>query len=147
MKIKSILSITFCLLISASVLTQNYSEKLLVKYSHEEIENLKKENFFEYELLNYFVEKGYKIIDMPDKEIDYVDLKKIDSETGEVVPGYIISETDLIDFNPLRFNCIYDETQRMYYKAGNTGKLIIVPTVADLNNKIDNLNRIKGINR
>lgn len=132
------------MLFTTFAFSQNYSQKLLVKYTESEIDNLQKQNQSEFDLINFFVTDGYNIVDMPDKPIDYVELKKIDPKTGEIIEGEIITDTDLDNFNPLEYNCFPDARKRGYYKAGNTGKLIIVPTRPALKNRIENKKRINN---
>jgi hypothetical protein len=137
MKRKNLFLLMMALFIAANVFSQDYNEKLLVKYSDEEIQNLKAENQNEFELLNYFVENGFRIIEMPDKPIDHKELIKIEDGSKE------ISSSDLAGFNPLEYeNCIYG-SERQYFKAGNTGKLVIIPKVSRLRNEIENIKRIE----
>ncbi|MGC9332365.1 MAG: hypothetical protein ACP5DZ_10900 [Bacteroidales bacterium] len=137
MKLKKLLFIVVALFFVSSAFSQDYSQKLLVKYSDEEIQNMKANNPNEFELLNYFVENGFHIIDMPDKPIDYKELVKIDDATKE------ITDSDLVGFNPLEYEaCIYG-SERQYFKAGNTGKLVIIPKASQLRNQIENIKRIE----
>ncbi len=129
--------VILAVIIAASGFSQSFNEKLLVKYSHDEIQQLKADNPNEFELLNYFVENGFRIIDMPDKPIDHKELIKIEDGSKE------ISSSDLAGFNPLEYeNCIYG-SERQYFKAGNTGKLVIIPKVSRLRNEIENIKRIE----
>ncbi|HKK69029.1 MAG TPA: hypothetical protein VJ946_12490 [Bacteroidales bacterium] len=144
MKTKKIGLALVVMLFTTLAFSQNYSPKLLVKYTESEVESLKQDNLQEFELINYFVTEGYNIIDMPDKPIDYVELKKIDPKTGDIMEGEFITDADLDNFNPLEYNCTPDAMKRGYYKAGNTGKLIIVPTRPALKNRIENKKRINN---
>ena len=123
--------------------SQDYSEKLLIKYESSEIDQMKSQNAWDLELLSFFVEEGYYFIDMPDKEIDYIELQRVDPKSGSIISGYSISEKDIEDFNPLNFNCMFDEYKNRYYKVGNTGKLLVVQPAHVLANKIDNKKRIQ----
>ncbi|MDA3819211.1 MAG: hypothetical protein PF590_01870 [Candidatus Delongbacteria bacterium] len=137
MKRNKLLFIFAAMVMAISGFSQDYNEKLLVKYSGEEIQNLKAENPNEFEFLNYFVENGFRIIDMPDKPIDHKELIKIENESKQ------ISSSDLVGFNPLEYkDCIYG-SERQYFKAGNTGKLIIIPKASQLRNQIENMKRIE----
>jgi hypothetical protein len=123
--------------------SQDYSEKLFVKYESSEIEQMKSQNAWDLELLSFFVEEGYYFVDMPEKPIDYITLQRVNPKTGELVSGYNISEKDIEDFNPLNYNCMFDEYKNRYYKVGNTGKLLVVQPAHVLANKIDNKKRIQ----
>ncbi|MEA3448364.1 MAG: hypothetical protein U9Q98_07955 [Bacteroidota bacterium] len=137
MKLKKLLLIPVALFMVSSAFSQDYNQNLLVKYSDEEIQNLKADSPNEFELLNYFVENGFHIIDMPDKPIDHKELVKIDGATKEITPS------DLVGFNPLEYEgCIYG-SERQYFKAGNTGKLIIIPRTSQLRNQLENIKRIE----
>lgn len=134
---KKMIIVLLTFFIGANVFSQDYNEKLLVKYAEDEIKTLKKENPQEYELLNYFVENGFRIIDMPDKPIEHKELIKIEDESKQ------ITSSDLSGFNPLEYkDCIYG-SERQYFKAGNTGKLIIIPKASRLRNEIENRKRIE----
>jgi hypothetical protein len=96
----------------------------------------------DYEVLEYFVDKGFYFVEMPDKAIDYEELKKVNPQTGEVIEDYFITEADLVDFNPLEWNCEIKVDRTGYYKAGNTGKLLIVYQLSKIENRVENEKRI-----
>lgn len=127
--------------ISTICFSQEFNQNLLVKYDKQELESLKTNSKEYFELLNYYVTDGFYFIDMPDKPIDYKELKKIDSRTGEVDETYVITERDMENFNPLEYNCEYHAFKNSYYKLGNTGKLLIIPSKSDFNIAIDNKKR------
>jgi len=130
-----------------SLFSQNYNEKLLVKYTDKELSQMQKENPTQLDVLDYFVTEGYTIVDMPDKPIEYIELAKVNPKTGQVDSDYQITMTDLESFNPFEFNCMFDSGKPMYYKVGNTGKLIIVESYFRLQNKAENKKRIENLNR
>jgi hypothetical protein len=140
-KFKLLAILLFVFSANIVVFSQSYNSKLLVKYDSQTLAKMEQKNNAQFELLEYFVDNGFNFIDMPDKEIQYIELEKIDPATGEVDDEYIITEADIKDFNPLEFNCIYNDMQRSYYKVGNTGKLLIIPTSSDLCNAIENKKR------
>jgi hypothetical protein len=113
---------------------------LLVKYDTETLNNIKSKNANEFELLCMFVDNACYFVDMPDKKIDFVELKKINPKTGLIIENYIITEKDLVNFNPLEYNCTLQGSSS-YYKVGTTGKLLIVPSDSDLRNALENKNR------
>jgi hypothetical protein len=102
---------------------------------------MKQQNSNEFEVLEYFVDRGFYFVDMPDKPIDFEELVKINPTTGETVYDFDLSTIDFDNFNPLEFNCEFKATQKGYYKVGNTGKLLIVKHRIDIENKIENEKR------
>lgn len=127
---------------SISLFAQNFNEKLLVKYDAESLTQMQQNNSGEFELVNYFVDKGCYFVDMPDKPIEYYELEKIDPVTGESDFSFDFNEFDFDNFNPLEYNCVFDQSRSNYYKVGNTGKLLIVLSRSDMENKIENEKRV-----
>lgn len=147
MNCKRILLLITAVLFVGSVFSQNYNEKLLVKYTDEELSQMQKENSAQLDVLDYFVTEGFNIVDMPDKPIEYMELAKVNPKTGQVDSDYQITMADLESFNPMKFNCMFDSGKSMYYKVGNTGKLIIVESYFRMQNKAKNKKRVKTLNR
>ncbi len=147
MKTKLLLPVMLLFVSFNFCLAQENNSKLLVKYSNDFLNKIKIENPKEYYKLNYFVEKGCYVQKMPDKPIETIDLKKVDPKTGYIIPDYQITEADLENFNPLEYN-IYSSAQRnTYYKAGNTGYIIIVQSVEDIDMAVENYMRINNIKK
>jgi len=144
---KRILLLIAAVLFVGSVFSQNYNEKLLVKYTDKELTQMQKENPKQFDVLNYFVTEGFNVVDMPDKPIEYMELAKVNPKTGQVDADYQFTMADLESFNPFEFNCMFDSGKSMYYKVGNTGKLIIVESYFRLQNKAENKKRVKNLNR
>jgi hypothetical protein len=142
MKSKLLFSVLAAMLLTINAFSQNFNEKLLSRYSKAELMELKTGNPEQLELLDFFVSEGFHIINMPDKPIDYIELKKIDTNTGIINHDYMITDADLENFNPLEYNCMYHATEKRFYKAGNTGKLIVVPTSSSMVNRVENKQRI-----
>jgi hypothetical protein len=142
MKTAKVFMILASIIMVGTVYSQNFNEKLLSRYSKAELMELKTGNPQQLELLDFFVSEGFHIINMPDKPIDYIELKKIDTNTGIINHDYMITDADLENFNPLEYNCMYHATEKRFYKAGNTGKLIVVPTSSSMVNRVENKQRI-----
>ncbi len=123
--------------------SRDYSPKLLEKYSYEELKQLETDSPEQFELLSYFVESGYYFMEMPEKAIQYEILKKVDLSTGKIDEGYVITEKDLNDFNPLSYNCNFKDLIRSYYKVGETGMLLVIPTTIELRIAIENKKRME----
>ena len=142
MKRANLLFVIVFVLGSFVINAQELNSKLMVKFDAETLENMKANNSMQYELLNYFVENGFYVIDMPEKPIEYIELKKINPLTGMIVNDYNVSLSDLTDFNPLEYNCMFEDYKNRYYKVGTTGKLIVVHAAANMNIAIENQNRL-----
>lgn len=147
MNIKKILILFAVVFVANSLIAQDYNEKLLVKYSDAELQEMRTADLQQYELLNFFVTEGFRIIDMPGKPIEYIELAKIDPVTKSVQYDYQITMADLENFNPLEYNCMFDGQRTLYYKVGNTGKLIIVEDYFRMKNKIENKKRVESLKR
>ena len=141
-KVKIFLLTVFVALASVSLFSQNVNSKLLVKFEQETLTEMKQQNSSEFEVLEYYVDRGFHFVDMPDKPIDFEELEKINPKTGETVYDFDLSTIDLDNFNPLEFNCEIKANQKGYYKVGITGKLLIVKHRVDIENKIENEKRI-----
>lgn len=128
-------------------MAQEINSKLFAKYDQEFLNELKTQNLKELYKLNYFVEQGCYVIEMPSKPIELIELKKINPKTGYIIPDYIITEEDLDDFNPLEYNIYRSALKNTYYKAGDTGYIIVVQSDADLDNAIENYMRVNNIKK
>jgi len=133
--------------IFTSGISQNVNQKLLVKHDKMSLEKIQRENPVEYEYLNMYVTESCFFVEMPNKTIDYLELKKINVETGEVIEGYVITERDLENFNPYEWNVQPLPDRNSYYKAGNTGKLLIVSSDFDIRNEAGNRVRVRNFNK
>ncbi len=125
--------------------SQTVDSKLLVKYDSQTLAGIKAENQDGYDFLSYFVESACYIIDMPDKPIDFIELERIDPKTGELSPNQVITEDDLDNFNPLEYNIKSELSVNSYYRAGDTGKIIVVPSHEGIQNAVENNKRISKI--
>ncbi len=139
--IKSMIFITL-LIMASNLCGQELNPKLLARYNSEALLEIKNSNSFQYEVLNYFVEEGFLITEMPEKEINYLELYKLNPETGDIDPSNTITESDLVNFNPMEFNCMYEQNKNRYYKAGNTGKIIIIHSLDDISIAVENRIRL-----
>ncbi len=126
-----------------SVITfaQEFNQKLLVKYDEATLTELKKNNSVEFEYLNLYVTRACSFKDMPDKDIKYTELKRIDINTGEVIEDYEVSEDDINNFNPFLYNIKLDYDWNTYYKVGNTGKMLLIWAEKDIRNEAGNIVR------
>lgn len=127
-----------------SIYSQNINEKLLVKYDAQKLETMKNNNPDGYYLLDYFVNKACYVIDMPDKPINYIELRRVNPGTGALAPNqsFTIDEVTSTSFNPLNYNIAYNFDTYNYYKVGETGKLIVVPSLNDLEQSAKNYQRL-----
>jgi len=108
------------------------NQKLYAKYDKAYLEKLQKENPEQLKKMNFFADHFGYIIDMPDKPIEHKDLIRLSDNSKN------ITLEELKDFNPYLYNCKNDLTRTTYYKIGNTGKLLIVRSLQDLNRMYDN---------
>lgn len=137
-KIKVLIVAVFAISISLTAVAQEYNAKLTVKYDVTKLNDLKQNHPDQLEVLNYFVDGGCYFIDMPAKKVDYKELQKVDPKTGEINYDHVITTNDLVDFNPMEYNCVYNDAIRNYYKVGDTGKLLVVPSESDFKIAIEN---------
>ncbi|MDD3686657.1 MAG: hypothetical protein PHE56_07815 [Bacteroidales bacterium] len=132
------LGVTYCF-------AQNANDKLLVKYSDQAITDMKVQDPEGYNFLEYFVSEACYVIDMPEKRIDFTELQRIDPLTGELSANQEITEEDLDNFNPLEYNIEYLTDQSRYYAAGNTGKIVVVPSYYTIKNAAENKERVSKL--
>lgn len=114
--------------------------KLKTKYSQEYLDKLQAENPDRMAFLNYYADNACYVIDMPDKPVTFLDLEKLDAEDGMEKE---ITQQDLVEFNMYKFNIIPSFKDTKYYKAGNTGKMIIVRPEKDVLRMFENAKRSK----
>lgn len=135
------LLIYFLIFTSIFAFSQGFNAKLLVKYDEKTLTELKNNNSVEFEYLNLYVTKACSFVIMPEKPINYIDLKKIDINTGETIENYIINEEDIKDFNPFLYNIKLNYDWNTFYKVGNTGKMLKVWAEKDIRNEAENIVR------
>lgn len=98
----------------------SFSNKLLEKYSAKELKNLSENNPDSFIVLNYAAEKGYYFMDIPSgKNISFTKIENV-------------SNQDLENFNPLKYNIEYFKEKQNYYILGDTGKLLVLMSVKSL---------------
>ncbi|MBN2683088.1 MAG: hypothetical protein JXR58_11310 [Bacteroidales bacterium] len=114
--------------------------KLKTKYSQEYLDKMLADNPDRMEFLNFYTDNTCYIVDMPSKPIDFIELEKLNSEPGMEKN---IEAKDLVNFNMYNFNIVPSLKDTKYYKAGNTGKLIIVRPENDVNRMYENSKRTK----
>jgi len=145
MKTKKIIFLFAFLLGFSYCFSQSVEEKLLLKYDSQTLSQIKATNPDEYEFLCYYAEKACYVIDMPEKRIAFTELKRIDPRTGELSANQEITLEDLENFNPLEYNIVYQPDVNSYYSAGNTGKIVVVPSAEVIQIAVDNNKRVTKI--
>jgi hypothetical protein len=113
--------------------------RLYAKYDKSYLEKISKENPQQLEKMNFFVEKAGYIIDMPGKPIQYKELVRLSDNSKD------ISLEEIKNFNPYLYNCKNDVSRTTYYKIGNTGKLLIMRSLQELNRMYDNYLKLKSL--
>lgn len=116
------------------------NSKLKTKYSQEYLDKLQAENPDRIEFLNFYIDNACYVIDMPDKPVTCLELEKIGAEQGM---EKMIDQKDLVEFNMYEFNIAPSFKDTKYYKAGNTGKMIIVRPEKDVLRMYENAERTK----
>ncbi len=144
---KSIFLITFILGFTLFSYSQEINQKLLVKFSTTELQEMKLNNPDNYNFMDYFVSDALYFVDMPPKDIEYKELIRINPQDGKMSSNQAITEADLENFNPLEYNVEYDLTKTTYYLAGNTGKLLVVHAYNDLKSGSEYKIKISKLNK
>lgn len=119
---------------------QTFDSRLLTKYDKSSLDKMQQDNPEQINFLNYYVEHAGYIVDMPEKPIDYVDLVRLSNNSKA------ITLTELDNFNPYLYNCKNLPDKNSYYRIGNTGKLLIMVAMKNLQTQYNNQKRIKTIN-
>jgi hypothetical protein len=143
MKSQNLLILVLIMVIPFVTIAQSGTKvnpKLKTKYSQEYLDKMLADNPDRMEFLNFYTENTCYVIDMPGKPIQTIELEKIDAENGMEKN---ISSSDLDNFNMYKFNIVPSLSQTKYYKAGNTGKIIVVRPEKDVTRMFDNTKRTK----
>ncbi len=119
--------ITLCLLFSnfLSAQSNNFDQRLLEKFTQDELENMKINNQIEFNTINYSMDHGYYFVDIP-KTKDYNERL-----SGEVVIN------DLNNFNFLLLNIDFLEADYQYFKVRNMDKLLVVKSSDHINEELN----------
>lgn len=118
---------------------QTIDSRLLAKYSQTQLQKMQQNNPDQLDFLNYYVKHVASIIDMPDKPIQYTDLVRLSDNSKN------ISLSELTNFNPYLYNCKSLQDKNSYYKIGNTGKLLIMVAMKNLQTQYNNYKRMKTL--
>lgn len=116
--------ISFVLVASSQITTPEVNPKLLSKYSAEQLNQIKTDNPEELDYLNFYVDNSFVLMDFPvDKPIPYQQLYKKDIQTGEYIE---ITSVDQIEenFNPYLYKCDTYKDKPLFYRIGQTNKMI-----------------------
>ncbi|MBL4653314.1 MAG: hypothetical protein JKY53_10700 [Flavobacteriales bacterium] len=73
--------------------------------------------------LLFFLDSSYYIRDLPSGK-EYTDILSLTNKNG-TIRNLTIDLTDLASFNVLLFDIPRSQRSRMFYKIGNTGKVIV----------------------
>ncbi len=117
---------------------QTIDNRLLAKYDQASLQKMQPEQL---DFLNYYVEHAWSIIDMPNKPIQYTNLVRISDNSKAISSG------ELTNFNPYLYNCKNLQDKNSYYKIGNTGKILIMVAMKNLQNEYNNYKRIKTLKK
>ena len=120
---------------------QTIDNRLLAKYSQAELRKMQQDNPEQLDFLNYYVEHAGYIVDMPDKPIQYTDLVRLSDHSKSISLG------ELTNFNPYLYNCKNLQDKNSYYKVGNTGKLLIMVAMKNLQTQYNNYKRMKTLKK
>lgn len=139
MKEKFLLLIGVVLFTAFSYAQEQPNSKLCDVYTTQHLANLKNNNPDAITYFNFYVNNSFEIVEAPDKPINKVELKRIDFNTKAILSDEII-ENDLMDFNPLLYNCVTSDS-RTYYSIGNTGKLLVMYSTEEIQVKFKQLKK------
>ena len=115
--------------------------RLYAKYDKAYLEKLSQENPQQLEKMNFFVKNAGYVIDMPDKPVEYKELVRLSDNSKN------ITLDEIKNFNPYLYSCKNDISRTTYYKIGNTGKLLIMRSLQELNRMYDNYIKIKTLKK
>lgn len=120
---------------------QTIDNRLLAKYDQAGLQKMQQDNPDQLDFLNYYVEHAGYIVDMPAKPIQYTDLVRLNDNSKA------ISSNELTNFNPYLYNCKNLQDKNSYYKIGNTGKLLIMVAMKNLQTQYNNYKRMKTLKK
>jgi len=128
----------FVLFVSVSFAQTEINPKLYAKYDKAYLDKISKEHPAQLDKMNFFVEHAGYVIDMPDKPIQYKELVRLSDNSKN------ITLEEIKNFNPYLYNCKNDVSRTTYYKVGNTGKLLVMVSLQELNRMYDNYIKVKN---
>ena len=115
--------------------------RLYAKYDKEYLEKISVENPKLLEKMNFYLQKSWTITDMPDKPIHYEELRRLSDNSTN------ITLDEIKNFNPYLYNCKNELYSSTYYKIGNTGKLLIMRPLMDLDRMYKNYLKVKRLKK
>ncbi|PLX00408.1 MAG: hypothetical protein C0594_15750 [Marinilabiliales bacterium] len=127
------------LFIGSAIAQVNPDSKLFVKYEPSYFNKYQHKNPEIIEYMNFYVNHSWKIINMPDKEVQSEELKKVDPKTGSLLDEQIVV-SDLDNFNIYLYNCKPDQEKRKYYTIGDTKKMLIIYSHNEITDKFNKRN-------
>ena len=98
-------------LITFAQTNEKADERLLVKYSQEELNQMEKESPEMVEYLNYCLDHSFTIMEYPEEKSPELQVVVIE---------------DLDNINIFELNIEIDETKFVYYKIAGTDKMLVV---------------------
>lgn len=139
MKTSIFLLTLFSLSITVAFSQKNIDNCLYAKYGKEELQKMQQNSPEQLDFLNFYVKHAGYFVDMPNKPIQYTDLIRLKDNSKN------ITANELINFNPYLYNCKNLQDKNSYYKAGNTGKLLIMISMKDLQIQYKNHKRMQNL--
>ncbi|MFH2141772.1 MAG: hypothetical protein ABIJ97_05080 [Bacteroidota bacterium] len=116
--------ILFVLMSFAQNLKTEINPKLLTKYSSDQLEIMQSENPDDLDYLNFYADHSWIIMDFPtDKPIPHQLLYLKNDETGEYTQIMSVDEIGN-DFNPYIYKCETYKDKPLFYRIGDTSKMI-----------------------
>ncbi len=131
----------FVIFSMAAFSQQTIDSRLLAKYDQVNLQKMQQDNPEQLDFLNYYVEHAGYLVDMPAKPIQYTDLVRLSDNSKAISSG------ELTNFNPYLYNCKNLQDKNSYYKVGNTGKLLIMVAMKNLQTQYNNYKRMKTLKK
>jgi len=111
-----------------------YNPKLNVKYSDEYLQKLSKDELL---TLEFYLDNIYIIENNFKKNKTLPELYKINNSTKQIIKEPL-SSIDFNNFNILEYNFTQNYDTRNCYKIGNTGKTLIILSMKEYVDKLNN---------
>ena len=119
MKLKFALAITcICLTFLTSAQSKKIDDRLLVKYTSEELRTIKKESPEQIQFLNYCIDNAFYVTDLPTEKAN-----KNDGRIGSIV----VKDIENINFFQLGVELVQDDYQ--YFAIEGTDRLLVVKSI------------------
>jgi len=136
----------FVVVATFSQQTVSVDNRLIAKYTEEELSEIQRNNPADIEYLNWFLDNAFVIKEIRNPEsADIQKLRYLDKETK--MAGAEVTEYNPETFNVMEYKISILPNSSNYYKIGNTGKVLVFSSGEDLTRRFNEYRRMRYENK